>query len=80
MTEHDIKILDEGLPNGWLPEAEERLRSKGTPFSRGNISKVKTGAVENQVILDVLIELVQEERLNREAVSNRILQAATGTL
>ena len=65
MTNDQARMLSERLPHGYLPKAAAKLADLGHTYTWGTISRVKSGAIENEVILHVLLDLAAEEDRRR---------------
>ncbi|WP_027064549.1 hypothetical protein [Maribacter sp. Hel_I_7] len=67
-----LDFLKEHLKYGYVKEAKSRLAKKQLTYSSGSIRNIKSGIVEDWIVLNVLAEIALENKTAKRTVSNLI--------
>lgn len=67
-----LDFLKVHLKYGYVKEAKSRLLKKGLDYSSGRIRNIKSGIVEDWIVLNILAEIALENKTAKETVSELI--------
>ncbi len=75
MSLHEAQAIDlllENLNHGYGTEIKTRAKKKGVIVSGSTVRNVRTGTYKNHYIFNLLIELANEELLEKQKLKNSI--------